>query len=476
MSQLEALKDRMYIMESGNLPAQKNNYTVTPFCQANELVYATSQLTGPCVKLFFFVLAKREESETMVKTTLTEIAKCMEGDAGGNRIRAYRQALKEIVTKSYVVVNMPVSRLPYWQQLGYKDDQMIEVIGSIIIGAQRDPVTGEVVIELKKEFLPLLDELHGNTTWALIEQVALLSGKYAPRLYVWLQMKLGTLPMFEDFIWYIDSQSGEQPGIRQYLGFTDKQYKNSGDLKRRVLDPAFQEINDCIDTLHVDVEYLHNGKTNRIYAVKMNITNPKKLREMKTVGIVGPKNRKAKKVRNEPLLELPETAGGGQSAAREIVDYMNTRLNRKFRQTSLLADMCDVLLARNYTVKDMKTAVENCIANWKGTKLDGNLRPQIILKEKNFDEYLNMGDGLPANYIRPYETQQPQAEILQEDPLYVKLDTYILSLSQELKRCPDLRPEDSRQYPYLMDLLKAHPELHEQAADLLQKNHLDIKI
>ena len=78
-----------------------------------------------------------------------------------------------------------------------------------------------------------------------------------------------------DFIWYLNTDSKEAPGIRQWLNIGDK-YSEYKAFNRRVLKPSFDEINESTSDIQVSFKPLRNGRRTPIYALDMHIESKHK--------------------------------------------------------------------------------------------------------------------------------------------------------------------------------------------------------
>ena len=91
-----------------------------------------------------------------------------------------------------------------------------------------------------------------------------------------------------DFIWYLNTDSKEAPGIRQWLNIGDK-YSEYKAFNRRVLKPSFDEINESTSDIQISFKPLRNGRRAPIYALDMHIESKHK------ANIIEQKKNKKKK-------------------------------------------------------------------------------------------------------------------------------------------------------------------------------------
>lgn len=132
-----------------------------------------------------------------------------------------------------MTVEMPINRLPDAPS-GYGENDTVLVSGALM-GATLYP-DNRIDIEFFPKFIPMLDDLRHDFTWIYLEQMARLDGKYSARIYEWCKMQLKDKDQC-DFIWYLNTDSKEAPGIRQWLNIGDK-YSDWFNFRRRVLKPS----------------------------------------------------------------------------------------------------------------------------------------------------------------------------------------------------------------------------------------------
>ena len=74
---------------------------------------------------------------------------------------------------------------------------------------------------------------------------------------------------------------------------------------------------------------------------------------------------------------------------KEIVDYLNLKINSKYRaSTKSTKDSIVARLNEGFTVEDFKTVIDNQYNKWHNTEWEQYLRPQTLFGTK-FESYLN---------------------------------------------------------------------------------------
>lgn len=242
------------------------------FSQADELIKSVHLMNNKELKFLFFSMAKRTEGQTQIKTDLTEIMNILENGTGGEQRKAYKKVINGIISKSAMTVQMKADRLSEEERklLNLKLDDIVLVSGSLI-RAKLNIKTNDVLIEFKKEFIPLLEDLKYNHTWIYLEQMCKLKGMYTPRFYEICKM-LSKNNSNITFIWYINNKSEKMPSLRKFLNVENK-HKEWRDLKRKVIEPSINEINEKCDDINIKYEPLKNGYKKPVYALKMEISS-----------------------------------------------------------------------------------------------------------------------------------------------------------------------------------------------------------
>ena len=73
---------------------------------------------------------------------------------------------------------------------------------------------------------------------------------------------------------------------------------------------------------------------------------------------------------------------------QEIIDYLNTRTQKKYRITDSVKTSIRARINEGFTLGDFKTVIDKKCVEWSGTEMAKYLRPQTLFGTK-FDSYLN---------------------------------------------------------------------------------------
>lgn len=283
------------------------------FCQADELIKALHIMNNTELKFMFYALSKRKLGDTAVQTTMADLFKCLKLDWGGEQIKTYKKVIESIIKKSVLTVEMPADRLSEADRIRLKKSTDTVLVSGALMSAKVFNGVNDMVIELSfnKDFIPMLDDLKHDFTWIYLEQMARLNGKYSARLYEWCKMQLKAKEQCE-FIWYLNTDSKEAPGIRQWLNVGDK-YPDYRDFNKRILKPSFDEINKCTSDIQVSFTPLRSGKRLPIYALHMNVSTKN------GVSVEEVANYKAQKKAEEEAKEAKKTKNNKKESLYERI-------------------------------------------------------------------------------------------------------------------------------------------------------------
>lgn len=77
-------------------------------------------------------------------------------------------------------------------------------------------------------------------------------------------------------------------------------------------------------------------------------------------------------------------------AAREIVSYLNEKTGSSYSASSKnTVKLIKARMNEGHTTDDFKKVIDNKAAEWKGTEMEGYLRPNTLFAPSHFDDYLN---------------------------------------------------------------------------------------
>ena len=151
-----------------------------------------------------------------------------------------------------------------------------------------DPDAGAVNIRFATDIYPYLSELEKNFTKYRLANIVQLTSVYAVRLYELLICWLGQGLHNKEF---------DIDDFRRLMGIDDK-YSQFGELKKRVIVPALEQINEFTDH-EIRVSYRKVGRTFRFIRFSFNVKDREKSKAIETTT----KPSKRSKTQNRPLSE-----------------------------------------------------------------------------------------------------------------------------------------------------------------------------
>jgi plasmid replication initiation protein len=201
--------------------------------QANQVVESSYKLTLAEKRLILVVLTKIDSHpdkpaarpETLIEIDASEVSAHLHLPQS----EAYLM-LKEAadrLAERWIIIDRPHPRKPKMKQTKTRWVSAISYI----------PDEGKVLLRLAEDVLPYLTHLAGEFVRYSIDQVADMSSVYAIRFYELLLQWLGEGQRDVPLDW-----------LREKFALPDS-YSNIRDLKRRVVDPAVEQIN-----LHSNLE------------------------------------------------------------------------------------------------------------------------------------------------------------------------------------------------------------------------------
>lgn len=254
-------------MESTELKGIRKNQVV----KDNELIQTASySLTAEEQKLLCYVISKIKPSDKEF-TKYTISAADFAEICGIDKRNVYRD-FKRMVDK--------LDDKSRWIQLG---DSTVKF--RVFNEPEYNPRQGSITLilnsKLQKYLIGLVDKKGARYTQYELWNILSLKSKYSIRLY----------ELFKSYS-YKQKQEFEIDKLRGLLCVEN--YTLYGDLKRRVLDKAIDEINRCTD-LKVSIEPVTKGKEHKTVAVIFHITRKELNEKMgaywETVNRINAKNK-----------------------------------------------------------------------------------------------------------------------------------------------------------------------------------------
>lgn len=182
---------------------------------------------------------------------------------------------------------------------------------------------GIVEISFHKDLKPYLLQLKNHFTQYQLSAVARFKSSYSIRFYELLKMNeyLGKGGQF-----YRKFTIKE---LREYMQLDDGLYENFKDLRIRVIEPAYKEINEFSDIHIVDIEYLKKGRA----VSDIRITAEPKNQMMIDVTEDVEETKEAKEDTTEALQALIEFGISEETANKWLDKFDTARVMRNIAYT-----------------------------------------------------------------------------------------------------------------------------------------------
>lgn len=237
------------------------NLSNEKFAQANELIKATRKMNSREIKTFFYACTIRDQGEQVINVPYVELCKKLEVSKGGKQKELFEKAWENLMSKDLIKLE------PEENRTGKR------IIGHVFSSIRWN--TSNVDIIFNRDFIPLLDNLKSDYTWMYFEQLAKLDREYSPRIYEFLKMTLKNNSEL-NFRWYLDTRSDKQIGLKEFLGIEHlKAYKRFNNLRSRILEPCFREINEKSSDVSVGWDVYYRGRS--AIAIDLRIYSSKEL-------------------------------------------------------------------------------------------------------------------------------------------------------------------------------------------------------
>lgn len=150
---------------------------------------------------------------------------------------------------------------------------------------------------------------------------------------------------------------------------------------------------------------LRNGEDRRTYMRLYQRKYRKKQKEMKELGAsVDPVNQRKQ---NKPTqthtqtqdLDLKEKTCAAQAAAREILQFLNTKAERSFREVPANLDFIKARMKAGATIGDFKAVIARQCREWKDDpRMSRYLRPETLFSKTHFESYLGQREPEEADH------------------------------------------------------------------------------
>ena len=196
---------------------------------------------------------------------------------------------------------------------------------------------GVLIVDFHSALKPYLLQLKSNFTQYQLAAVVNFKNSYSIRFYEFLRMRSGQGKGGRFYIQF------SIVNLKEMLGIDQLEYKNTKDLRVRVIEPALREVDAISDIAIVDVQYIKKGRA---------------IAEIKIIA-------ELKKQRALPIPKQPEPAG------KETHPIIESLISLGFSPEN----------AKAYKIKHGIKKIERNIAYTLAKKQDGEV--------KNLPAYLN---------------------------------------------------------------------------------------
>ncbi len=233
---------------------------------SNEAINAAYDYTALEINVMMQVLAAAaRESDPAKKLSLRLTYAQLMPEAEGSAYNELRQAFKGLLKKPY--------------EIYYKETNQY-FISNLITAVTINKNTGLILVDLHPKMYTIITEIKRNYTSFETRAILGLKSKYAKRLYLLASQFKNT------GVRYVNLDE-----LKKQLALSDK-YPKINDLKKRVLEPAINEIN-AVSDLTVSYEFSKLGrKFNEItLLIKLNneaaalVGNDKQIKFMQQCGL-----------------------------------------------------------------------------------------------------------------------------------------------------------------------------------------------
>jgi plasmid replication initiation protein len=332
------------------------NHKNLTVCKANKVIEAGYKLTLNEQRVILACIAQVNSTEELLHTNKFELfAKDFAKLYGISEHRAYGE-LQDVAKQlfhRYVIINNPDPENPKLKQTQTHWISSIDYI----------PDDGKIVLFFAHKILPYLGHLKGQFTRYKLEHIGKMTSIYAIRLYELLVQWQSTGKREVDIDW-----------LKKQFQIEDG-YDRMFDLKKRVLDPA---INDINKHSNLNVEWTQRKTGRRVTHLLFTFSEKQ---QPKTAAKPAETKRPTKK-------ELEQKQLAEQKAALERQKYCEEQRNR---------------LSQNLSLQFSKQAREDFIAS-----LDEQAQQQLIadiLEEVKLDDFSTASikkkglNTVAANYL-----------------------------------------------------------------------------
>ena len=223
---LEEIKERQEIREARNELVVKHNDLLR---KSRYTLSANEQ------KIIIYLISKINADDKELKEieiNILDFCKVIGIEINGDAYNRVKETIKSLADKSW------------WLTFTEKKETLFRWINE----AEIEKGNGTIKLQLSNHLKPYLLELKKNFTKYELINILSLRSKYSIRLY----------ELLKSYLW----QGGWQVSVKEIreLLETEGKYKEFKDFRKRVLNPAIEEINGYTD-LQIEISTLKRGKS-----------------------------------------------------------------------------------------------------------------------------------------------------------------------------------------------------------------------
>lgn len=214
--------------------------------KSNDLVrksrYSLTNQQQKIILYYISMIKPDDEPHQRYTARINDIGKACGLDMSGQGF--YYQALRDDIIE--------LTRRE-WVQLGDGIEGTVSWFNDVMLDRDANAVS----VTFHPLMAPHLFDLRGRYTQYQLGIVLAMRGKYSIRLYEYIRSHVNEQSAHKN---KVDVQVGCELSELRSLLSADK-YTLWHDFHRYVIVPAVDEINNCDDTIHVEVDWLKNGRT-----------------------------------------------------------------------------------------------------------------------------------------------------------------------------------------------------------------------
>ncbi len=264
----------------------------------------------------------------------------------------------------------------------------VTIVTSWIVSYKYPREKGWIEFEFSTHLETELLQLKKQFTQYYLKNISKLKSQYSIRIYELLKQYVS-----------VGERSESIADLRTMLGIGENEYKLYGDLKKRVLDPAYKEINQKTD---IDYDWKPIKEARKVIGIVFYGIRQKTYISNRILSLIPKKHQDNKQVLNtiRKYLDLC-----GEDYVVEKIHYTNSR-NPK-RWTDYLWKACEYNYGEGFTpqqgiemVRDPEIGAEAEKRKKEKERIEGLQREYEGYKEKTIEKYLDTLDASGLEKLR----------------------------------------------------------------------------